>query len=123
MKTFFSSNRNSLITLLMLVLLPFIVGLFDGASPATVFVNGSGQSKFIQGLAIEIFILAIYAISFDLIFGITGMLSFGHSMFYGVGAYLTGIAIKSFGMSLLPTFGLVILASIVQPCACGSRSP
>ncbi len=123
MKTFFSSNRNSLITLLVLILLPFIVGLLDGASPATVFVNGSGQSKFIQGLAIEIFILAIYAISFDLIFGITGMLSFGHSMFYGVGAYLTGIAIKSFGLSLLPTFGLVILASIVQAVLFGLVLP
>ena len=80
MRTFFSSNRASLFTLLALILLPFIVGLLDGSSPAEVFVNGSGQSKFVQGLAIEIFILAIYAISFDLIFGITGLLSFGHSM-------------------------------------------
>ncbi len=57
MKTFFSSYRGALATLLLLILMPFIVGLFDSASPATVFVNGSGQSKFIQGLAIEIFIL------------------------------------------------------------------
>ena len=106
MKKFFSTNRGSLITLLLLVLLPFVVGLFDGASPATVWVNGSGQSKFIQGLAIEIFILAIYALSFDLIFGITGMLSFGHSMFFAVGAYLTGIAIKNFGLTLLPYWPL-----------------
>lgn len=114
MRTFFSSNRASLFTLLVLILLPFIVGLLDGSSPAVVFVNGSGQSKFVQGLAIEIFILAIYAISFDLIFGITGLLSFGHSMFYGVGAYLTGIAIKSFGLPLLQTFGLVLVAAVIQ---------
>ncbi|MCB0118606.1 MAG: branched-chain amino acid ABC transporter permease, partial [Anaerolineales bacterium] len=100
--------------LLVLILLPFIVGLFDGASPATVFVNGSGQAKFIEGLAIEIFILAVYAISFDLIFGITGLLSFGHSMFFAVGAYLTGIAIKSFGYSLLPTLGLIFIGAIIQ---------
>ena len=123
MKSFLSHNRASLITLLLLVLLPFIIGLFDGASPATVFVNGSGQSKFIQGLAIEIFILAIYAISFDLIFGITGLLSFGHSMFYGVGAYLTGIAIKSFGLSLLPTLGLVFVAAILQAILFGLVLP
>lgn len=114
MKNLLSSNRAGLLTLLVLILLPFIVGLLDGASPATVFVNGSGQSKFIQGLAIEIFILAIYAISFDLIFGITGMLSFGHSLFFGVGAYLTGISLKSFGLPLFPTLGLVSLAAIVQ---------
>ena len=114
MKKFFSANRGSLFTLLILILLPFIVGLFDGASPATVFVNGSGQAKFIEGLAIEIFILAVYAISFDLIFGITGLLSFGHSMFFAVGAYLTGIAIKSFGYSLLPTLGLIFIGAIIQ---------
>ncbi|MCB9112839.1 MAG: branched-chain amino acid ABC transporter permease [Anaerolineales bacterium] len=114
MKKFFSANRGSLFTLLVLILMPFIVGLFDGASPATVFVNGSGQAKFIEGLAIEIFILAVYAISFDLIFGITGLLSFGHSMFFAVGAYLTGIAIKSFGYSLLPTLGLIFVGAVVQ---------
>jgi branched-chain amino acid transport system permease protein len=77
-------------------------------------VNGNGQSKFIQGLAIEIFILTIYALSFDVIFGITGMLSFGHSMFFAVGAYLTGIAIKSFGLSLPATLGWLVVASLVQ---------
>ena len=123
MKTFFNSNRGSLITLLLLVLMPFIVGLFDGASPATVWVNGSGPSKFIQGLAIEIFILAIYALSFDLIFGITGMLSFGHSMFFAVGAYLTGIAIKNFGLTLLPTLGLIFVAAIVQAILFGLVLP
>lgn len=114
MKNFLSSNRAGLLTLLALILLPFLVGLLDEASPAEILVNGSGQSKFVQGLAIEIFILAIYAISFDLIFGITGMLSFGHSLFFGVGAYLTGISLKSFELPLLPTLGLVFAAAIVQ---------
>ncbi len=120
---FFTKNRTALLTLLVLVLLPFIVGLLDGASPATVFVNGSGQSKFIQGLAIEIFILALYALSFDVIFGITGMLSFGHSMFYAVGAYLTGIALKTFQLDLLSTFGLVMLAAVVQALLFGIVLP
>ena len=120
---FLASNRGSLIALLALVLLPFIVGLLDGASPATVFVNGSGISKFIQGLAIEIFILALYALSYDLIFGITGLLSFGHSMFFAVGAYLTGIAIKSFSLSLPATLGFVFLAAIIQALLFGMVLP
>ncbi|MEW6400423.1 MAG: branched-chain amino acid ABC transporter permease [Chloroflexota bacterium] len=123
LSTLFSKKRGSLITLLVLILLPFIIGLLDGASPATVFVNGSGTSKFIQGLAIEIFILALYALSYDVIFGITGLLSFGHSMFFGVGAYLTGIAIKSFGLSLPATLGLVFLAAIVQALLFGMVLP
>ncbi len=120
---FFTKNRTALLTLLALALLPFLVGLFDGASPAAVFANDSGQSKFIQGLAIEIFILALYALSFDVIFGITGMLSFGHSMFYAVGAYLTGIALKSFQLGLLPTFGLVLVAAVVQALLFGIVLP
>ena len=123
MKNFFISQRGSLLTLLVLILLPFLVGLFNGASPADVLVNGNGQSKFIQGLAIEIFILTIYALSFDVIFGITGLLSFGHSMFFAVGAYLTGIAIKSFGLSLPATLGWLVVASVVQALLFGLVLP
>lgn len=121
--SFFAKNRGSLITLILLILLPFVVGLFDGASPAAVWNNLSGNSKFIQGLAIEIFILALYALSYDVIFGITGLLSFGHSMFFAVGAYLTGIAIKSFGLSLPAAFVVVFVASILQALLFGLVLP
>lgn len=117
------TNRGLLITLFVFILLPFIVGLFDGASPYKVWVNGSGQSKFIQGLAIEIFILALYALSFDLIFGFTGLLNFGHSMFYAVGAYLTGILLKNFGFSIPATFGMILVASILQALLFGLVLP
>ena len=120
---FLMNNRSSWITLLLFILLPFIVGLFEGVSPLAVFANESGNSKFIQGLAIEIFILALYALSFDVIFGITGMLSFGHSMFFAVGAYLTGIALKSFQLSLSATLGLVFIAAIVQAVLFGLVLP
>ena len=110
----FTKYRSAWLTLLVLILLPFVVGIFDGASPLAVWANQSGYSKFVQGLAIEIFILALYALSYDLIFGITGLLSFGHSMFFAVGAYLTGIALKSFGLSLGATFVLILVAGVIQ---------
>ena len=119
----FRRYRVSLLTLLVLILLPFIVGLFDGASPLVVWGNQSGYSKFVQGLGIEIFILAIYALSYDLIFGVTGLLSFGHAMFFAVGAYLTGIALKSFHLSLGVTIGLVIMAGIIQALLFGIVLP
>lgn len=121
--SFFRQNRSMLLTLLVLILLPFIVGLLDSSSPALVWTNGSGTSKFVQGLAIEIFILALYALSFDLIFGITGLLSFGHSMFFAVGAYLTGILLKSFNMNLWQTLGIVFLAAIAQALLFGIVLP
>jgi branched-chain amino acid transport system permease protein len=98
----------------LLAALPFVIALLDDQSIPSLLANEAGQSKFIQGLMIEVFILAIFALSYDLIFGITGLLSFGHAMFFAVGAYLTGIMLKSFGWSLLPTFGLMIVAAILQ---------
>jgi branched-chain amino acid transport system permease protein len=107
-------NLSLLVTVVFLVALPFVIGLFNGDSVGAVLRNESGNSKFIQGLMIEVFILAVFAISYDLVLGITGLLSFGHAMFFAVGAYLTGILLKSFGWSLLPTIGAVIVAGIVQ---------
>lgn len=117
------SNRGWLITLLIFLLLPFIVGLLDGVSPMQVWRNENGQSKFIQGLAIEIFILALYALSYDLLFGFTGLLSFGHAMFFAVGSYFTGILLKNFGLPLGATVGLVIVAGIVQALLFGIVLP
>lgn len=121
--SFVQQHRIALISLLALILLPFIVGVFEGASPLEVWSNRSGASKFIQGLAIEIFILALYALSYDLIFGFTGLLSFGHSMFFAVGAYLTGIALKSFGLNLWQTFGLLMVAAVAQALLFGIVLP
>ncbi len=120
---FFRQHQASLIVLLVLVLFPFVVGAFEGASPAAVWLNQSGTSKFLQGLAIEVFILALYALSFDLIFGFTGLLSFGHSMFFAVGAYTTGIALKSFGLNLWQTLALVLLAALIQALLFGIVLP
>lgn len=98
----------------LLVALPFIVALLDGQSVPGVLANGPGQSRFIQGLMIEIFILAVFAISYDLVLGVTGMLSLGHAFFFAFNAYLMGIMLKSFGWSFFPTLGLVVVASVVQ---------
>ena len=116
-------NRGWIVTLFIFLILPFIVGLISGNSPAQVWMDESGQSKFIQGLAIEIFILALYGLSYDLIFGFTGLLSFGHSMFFALGAYLTGILLKDFGLSLGATVVLIFLAGIVQALLFGMVLP
>jgi branched-chain amino acid transport system permease protein len=50
-----------------------------------------------QALAINILIFGLYAVGFNLLFGYTGLLSFGHAAFLGTGSYLCGSAIVSFG--------------------------
>jgi len=42
-------------------------------------------------IAVEILILALFAVSFNMIFGYMGQLSFGHAAYFGVGAYATGL--------------------------------
>ena len=43
--------------------------------------------SYVTGLAAEILIFAIFAMSLDLLIGYTGLLSFGHAAFFGVSAY------------------------------------
>ena len=66
-------------------------------------------------------VFAIFSVSFNLLLGYTGLLSFGHAMFFGAGGYGTALALKHIpGLPLLPAvlFGLVaaaILALILCP--------
>jgi branched-chain amino acid transport system permease protein len=107
-------NAAILALLVFLIALPFLLAILDGQSIGAMLAGQSGNSKFYQGLLIEIFILAIFAISYDLLFGITGLLSFGHAMFFAVGAYAAGIALKTLKLPLPQTLALVVVAGVVQ---------
>lgn len=108
------TNRWLLLLLVAMIVLPFMIALADGQGPAEVFNSETGNAKFFQGLLIEVFILAIFALSYDLILGITGLLSFGHAMFFAVGAYATGIAFKTMEWGLLPTLLALVAVAILQ---------
>ena len=51
-----------------------------------------------QALAINILVFGLFAVGFNLLFGYTGLLSFGHAAFLGVGSYLTGIGMVHMGL-------------------------
>jgi len=56
-------------------------------------------------LAIEVLIYALFAISFNILFGYCGMLPFGHAAFFGVGGYTFALVFKHFpGTPLLLGF-------------------
>ncbi len=66
-----------------------------------------------EALAVNILIFGLYAVGFNLIFGYTGMLSFGHAAFLGVGAYGCGVAISVFGINWLLAIAIgVVLAGL-----------
>ncbi|WP_336133640.1 branched-chain amino acid ABC transporter permease [Natronomonas amylolytica] len=64
------------------------------------------------GLATEILILGVFALSYNLMFGFTGLLSFGHALFFGFGAYLAAGIIIETGLPLLPTLVVVFLLAL-----------
>jgi branched-chain amino acid transport system permease protein len=75
------------------------------------------DSKSALVLATKIFIFAVFAVSYDLLLGYTGIVSFGHAMFFGIGAYSVGIVMHRLGHSagellLAVAIGLVVSAAV-----------
>lgn len=61
-------------------------------------------------LAIKIVIFASLVASFDILLGYTGILSFGHGMFFGVGAYCVAFLLEKYGS---PTYLNLILGLLL----------
>ena len=51
-------------------------------------------------LILEILVFGLFAMSYNLTLGYTGVISFGHAAFFGVGAYVTAICLKYFSLPL-----------------------
>lgn len=49
----------------------------------------------------RVFAIGIYAISFDLLLGYTGLLNFGQSLFFGMGAYITAYTLNWTGLNFM----------------------
>ena len=66
-------------------------------------------------------IFAIAALGFNLLLGYTGLLSFGHSAFFGVGAYTAALLVKYMGLTSMEAFVLAgALASAVTAALFGA---
>ena len=63
---------------------------------AAFFVPALG-SRFYTFLANDIAIWALFATSLNLLVGYTGLVSFGHAAYFGIGAYATGMLMKKLG--------------------------
>ncbi|HET9492309.1 MAG TPA: branched-chain amino acid ABC transporter permease [Methylomirabilota bacterium] len=58
-------------------------------------------------------VMAIAALGFNLLLGYTGLLSFGHSAFFGVGAYAVAMTVKYLGVSSMELFLLSAIVSSI----------
>jgi branched-chain amino acid transport system permease protein len=70
--------------------------------------------NYATGLAAEVLVFAIFAMSLDLLIGYTGLMSFGHAAFFGVSAYTVVILGVQLGLSgWIGIFAGVLVSAVV----------
>lgn len=87
--------------LTVLIVLPFLV------------------SPFHMDLAIRILILALLALSLDLLVGHAKMISLGHAAFFGIGAYTMALLVDKGGIAPLFAVPLSVLGAVVAAALVG----
>ena len=96
-----------LIVACLTMLAPFILNPFP---------EGSGLAQFNAGypdLMQRFVIFGIFAIGFNILFGLTGYLSFGHAAFLGVGSYAAIWMMKLLTTNVIPAMIMaVVIAGI-----------
>jgi branched-chain amino acid transport system permease protein len=95
-----------LLVLMVLAVIPFIIAWQTESS-----VCVRGKSFFWQSIFIEVYVLAALAMSYNLMFGFAGVVSFGHAAFFGIGAYGVGLFILHLGWPLWLSVLLTLLIS------------
>jgi ABC-type branched-subunit amino acid transport system permease subunit len=89
----------------------FVVMLFFSAvvlsAPIWLTPIGANYPDLLQKFAI----FAIFAIGFNILFGLTGYLSFGHATFLGVGSYTAVWAFKLLSMNVMPA---IVLGTVMS---------
>ncbi|MBI2156129.1 MAG: branched-chain amino acid ABC transporter permease [Candidatus Rokubacteria bacterium] len=68
-------------------------------------------SRYYTFLANDVVVWALFATSLNLLVGYSGLVSFGHAAYFGVGAYTTGILMKKLGVGFLLAFPAAGLAA------------
>jgi ABC-type branched-subunit amino acid transport system permease subunit len=88
----------------LLLLVCFAAAVFAG--PVLLAPLGAGYPDLLQKFAI----FGIFAIGYNILFGLTGYLSFGHAAFLGVGSYTAVWTFKLVSMNPIPA---IILATVL----------
>ncbi len=71
-------------------------------------------------LATRIVVMGLAAMSLNFLLGFTGVLSFGHAAYFGLGAYGAAMGIKYLDLGTLPAMGLGVVAALFAAMAIGA---
>ena len=85
------------------LLIGFTIALLAG--PILLKPFGAGYPDLLQ----KFYIFGIFAVGYNILFGLTGYLSFGHAAFLGIGSYTAVWSFKLLTMNVLPAIILSVL--------------
>ncbi|WP_238146722.1 branched-chain amino acid ABC transporter permease [Ornithinimicrobium murale] len=100
----------------LLACLPLLNLSIPGVLPGATYTPGT-----LHLLALAM-VMAGAALSYNLLFGVAGLLSFGHALYFGLGAYGLGIVMEELELGLVPATLVVIMAGIVLSTILGAVS-
>lgn len=98
----FKNETAFLIFIGLMIAFPFVLNLITGTG------LNEGETKFWQGQLITFFIMAVFAMSYDLLIGYGGILSFGHAASFGGGAYAFALLMKHWAPNILSNYRITI---------------
>src|SRR4051794_21150447 len=90
-----------------------LAALFVVLSLVFAAVAAATGDTFFFRLATEALIFAGLALSVDLLLGYTGLLSLGQALFFGFGAYVSGLVLKNVAPSFWAAIGITFTAALV----------
>jgi len=100
--TIIKNERILIIFLVLMIFFPFAMNLITGTG------LNEGVTKFWQGQLIVFFIMAVFAMSYDLLMGYGGILSFGHAASFGGGAYAFALLMKHWAPNFMSNYRIMV---------------
>ncbi|HEY4536151.1 MAG TPA: branched-chain amino acid ABC transporter permease [Enteractinococcus sp.] len=102
--------------ILFLALLPVLAIYIPGIFPGPSYTPGTLQ------LLASALVFAAVALSYNLLLGSAGLLSFGHALYFGAGAYGLGVILRNTGLSFWPAIFIVVIGVLLLAVATGAVS-
>ncbi|MGC5584330.1 branched-chain amino acid ABC transporter permease [Ornithinimicrobium sp. W1665] len=100
----------------LLASLPLLDVSLPGVLPGATYTPGT-----LHLLALA-WVMAAVALSYHLLFGVAGLLSFGHALYFGLGAYGLGIIMRELELGLVPAALLTLVVAVVMSAVLGAVS-
>jgi len=102
------------LVLLLLWRFPYIIADISNSEVTPTRFVGAGESATWQSNMAKALVIACLTMSYNLLFGFSGIVSFGHALFFGAGAYLTFIMMFEYDSAF--QFKALVIVLFVMLC-------